>query len=177
MFPPRYRGCLRGKSWYCVEVVEFMGHRNVRGLHETTFEITREDDLTPRGDCIIGVRASKALRDFSDCFKSLVRSGSTRVHVLVVTEDGHMDVVSGWGSEALTYEDPTRIIVRRSSYVSDSTAVVRADKAARDLSRALINSLRRGSRAIAVFIAAGPQRAVGDGVREGEEGAGRQARA
>ncbi len=157
---------MREESWYCVEVVEFVGHKNVRAEHETTFEITKEHGLTPRGDCIIGVKANKALKDFSDCFRRLARSSSTRIHVVIVSEDGLVDVASGWGSEGLTYEDPIRIIVRRSSYVSENTAAVRADKAARDLSRALINSLRRGSRAVAVFIAVRSQRAVNDGVRE-----------
>jgi len=156
-------------SWYCVEVVEFVGHENVRAEHETTFEITREPYLTPRGDCIIGVKASKALKDFSDCFKRLVRSSSTRVHVIIVSEDGVVDIVSGWGSEGLTYEDPARIIVRRSSYVSGNTAAIKADKAAKDLSRALINSLRRGSKAVAIFVAASPQRAIDHGVRGREE--------
>lgn len=157
------------EAWYCVEVVEFMGHENVRAEHETTFEITKEHGLTPRGDCIIGVKANKALADFSDCFKDLVRSSSTRVHVVIVSEDGAVDTVSGWGDEGLTYVDRTRIIVRRSSYVSGNTAAVRADKAAKDLSRALINSLRRGSKAVAVFIAVRPQRAVDHGVRGREK--------
>lgn len=160
------------ESWYCVEVVEFVGHENVRAEHETTFEITKEHGLTPRGDCIVGVKASKALKDFSDCFKRLARSGSTRIHVVIATEDGLADLVSGWGNEGLTYEDPTRIIVRRSSYVSGNTAAVRANKAARDLSRALINSLRRGSKAVAIFIAVRPPRAVSDGTRGREEKAG-----
>jgi len=141
------------ESWYCLEVVEFVGHENVRAEHETTLEITREPYLTPRGDCIIGVKASKGLKDFSDCFKRLVRSSSTRVHVIILSEGGVVDTVSGWGSEKLTYDDPVRIIIRRSSYVSGNTAAIRANKAARDLSRALINSLRRGSRAVAIFIA------------------------
>ncbi len=165
------------ESWYCVEVVEFVGHENVRAEHETTFEITTEPYLTPRGDCIIGIKASKALRDFSDCFKKLVRSSSTRIHVVIVSEDGAVDTASGWGSEELTYEDPTRIIVRRSSYVSGNTAVIRANKAARDLNRALINSLRRGSKAVAIFVAVKPQRAVDYGVRGREKKAGQQAHA
>ena len=34
------------------------GHKNVRGTHKTTFEITKDKDLTERGTCIIGVNAS-----------------------------------------------------------------------------------------------------------------------
>ena len=33
------------------------GHENIRGVHKTTFEFTKEKELTLKGDCIIGVNA------------------------------------------------------------------------------------------------------------------------
>ncbi|MEM3095074.1 MAG: DUF371 domain-containing protein, partial [Nitrososphaera sp.] len=43
--------------------VIFYGHPNVQSLHGKTVEITKDEHLTLRGDCIIGVRASKACAD------------------------------------------------------------------------------------------------------------------
>ncbi|MFX1265712.1 MAG: DUF371 domain-containing protein, partial [Promethearchaeota archaeon] len=37
------------------------GHANVTGSHQTTVEITSESTLTPRGTCIVGIRADKTL--------------------------------------------------------------------------------------------------------------------
>ncbi|HRX33916.1 MAG TPA: DUF371 domain-containing protein, partial [Methanoregulaceae archaeon] len=31
------------------------GHHNIRGTHRSTFQVTTETDLSPRGDCVIGV--------------------------------------------------------------------------------------------------------------------------
>ncbi|HID73268.1 TPA: DUF371 domain-containing protein [Candidatus Micrarchaeota archaeon] len=47
------------------DVVTARGHPNIRAEHETTFEVTTEPSLTPRGDCIVGVQADKAASDLS----------------------------------------------------------------------------------------------------------------
>ncbi len=138
---------------FLIEIVEFKGHENVRATHETTFEITREDYLTPRGDCIIGVSANKALADFSDEFKEYARNDDTKLIIVLISEKGNYDVIEAFGSNRLTYEDNTRIIVRRSNYVSANTAAIKASKAAKDLNRKLINDFRRGCKGIALFIA------------------------
>ena len=146
-------------EWFCVEVVEFRGHENVRATHRTTIELTREPEVTPRGDCIIGVRASKGLAGFRDGFKSLVRRPGARVVALITDSLGHADVVSGFGDPGLSYRDPDRIIIRRSGYIAPNTAMVRACKSAKDLSRDLINSLKEGVRGVAIFVVMVPAQA------------------
>ncbi len=139
-------------SWFSFEVVRFRGHPNVRATHTTTFEITKEDYLTPRGDCIIGVSADKSLADFNDTFKKLAASDrSTLVIVIAVEGIGH-DVIVARGSSNLTYSDKTKIIVRKSAYTSPNTAGIRASKAAADLNKNLINGLRKGKEGIALFL-------------------------
>ncbi len=140
-------------KWFCVEVVEFKGHENVRATHKTTIEITREEYLTPKGDCIIGVKASKGLKDFSECFKELARRSTSRLMAVIIDSEGHMDIIKGEGSPELSFSDPVKMIIRRSSYASPNTVMINADKAARDLSRDLIKSLRKGVSAVAIFIA------------------------
>jgi len=56
------------------EVIHCRGHENVKATHRSTLEITTEDFLTPRGDCIICVSADKSLRDLSDDFKEALRT-------------------------------------------------------------------------------------------------------
>ena len=140
-------------SWYCLEVIEFKGHKNIQALHRTTFEITKDKELTPRGDCIIGVSANKALKDFNEKFKDFVRDDKVRIYIILLTENGAIDMVKAWGSKALTYDDTTKVVVRRSNYVAGSTAAVKSDKAAKDLSRELIQDLKRGVKGLALFIA------------------------
>lgn len=136
-------------SW---EFFKVRGHRNVRALHERSLEFTKEGFLTERGDCIVGISSTKALRDFNQSFKELAGRSSSLIITLIVGTNGDYDVVVGRGREGLTYSDDVRIIIRKSDYVSGNTAVVRADKAARDLNRGLVNYLRGdGSEALVIM--------------------------
>ena len=56
----------------------FYGHPNVRCLHQRTIEVTTDSHLTLRGDCIIGVRASKACKDLNDLLKSRIQDDHAR---------------------------------------------------------------------------------------------------
>ncbi|MEM1619145.1 MAG: DUF371 domain-containing protein [Fervidicoccaceae archaeon] len=128
---------------FVVEVVRARGHPNIRAEHEGTLEITRDEDLTPRGDCIIGVSADKAARDLSPRLKGLLREG--RPLLVVLAAGGFVDFLECSGSPELELSDPERIVVRRSGYIEPSTLCVRASKAARDIDRRLVASLRSGS--------------------------------
>jgi len=135
------------------EVLMISGHKNVRATHKTTLEFTKEDYLTERGDCIVGISATKALKDFNTSFKELARRPTSVVITMILTPNGIYDVIVGRGDERLTYEDDVRIIIRRSDYVCRATAAVRSDKAAIDLKRDLINYLRfEGSKALVIML-------------------------
>ncbi|HIP75502.1 MAG TPA: DUF371 domain-containing protein, partial [Thermococcus paralvinellae] len=41
------------------EIIHCYGHENIKATHKSTLEITKEDFLTPRGDCIICIKADK----------------------------------------------------------------------------------------------------------------------
>jgi hypothetical protein len=47
-----------------IEKINAVGHPNVLATHEKTIEITKEDFLTPTGDCIIGINADKYTGSF-----------------------------------------------------------------------------------------------------------------
>ncbi len=136
-----------------MEVFKVRGHRNVRATHERSLEFTKEDFLTERGDCIVGVSSTKALKDFNNSFKELVRRPTSLVVTLIIGANGSYDIVVGRGSGGLTYEDDVRIIIRKSNYVSGNTAAINSDKAAKDLNRGLIKYLRRdGSEALVIML-------------------------
>jgi len=64
--------------------ISFTGHGNIRSLHQKTIEITRDSDLTPRGDCIVGVNASSACRDLPDDLKARLRDPQATVRRSIV---------------------------------------------------------------------------------------------
>jgi len=57
---------------------------------------------------------------------------------------GKVETVRGWGHPSLALDHPTDMVVRKSSFLCGRTLAVRADKAARDLSREFVRELRRG---------------------------------
>lgn len=119
------------------------GHRNIRALHPTTIEVTREETLTPRGDCIIAVSSEKGLRDLNRDLLERVRQGW--YVALVIEVGGLRDWVVGLGDPRLGLGDPVRIVVRKSLFIDNKTLMVRADKAARDIDRRLVKRARDSS--------------------------------
>jgi len=123
------------------ERIKAYGHPNIKGTHRTTFEITTEEELTLRGDCIIGVKADKSAADLSNEFKQLVRRKNT-ITVIVLKVDEYRDIVLATGHPNLMLTDEQKIIVRRSTYIEPATVAVNANKAARDIDRKLVEKLR-----------------------------------
>ncbi len=119
------------------------GHENVTSLHKSTFEITKDAEIGPTADCIIGVDMDKTMLNFPSEFKERIANSDTKIKVELKTENG-FDEITGWGHEDLTLTHPTDIVIRKSDYVCSRTLMIRADKAARDLDADLIGDLKNG---------------------------------
>lgn len=117
------------------------GHKNVTSLHKSTFEITKDAEIGPTADCIIGVDMDRTMINFPQEFKDKIASSQTKILVELETENG-FDRISGWGHEDLTLTHPTDIVIRKSDYTCPRTLMIMADKAARDLDRDLICDLK-----------------------------------
>jgi len=135
-----------------LDVVSFKGHPNVRATHKTTLEITKENYLTPRGDCIIGVSADKGLADLNQELKQIIRSRNSVILILLVDESGEYDLIVGRGDPRLELSDDRRIIIRKSAHVSRNTLAINSTKSAADIKRSLIENLRRGVNARAYIV-------------------------
>lgn len=124
-----------------VEKLIAQGHPNILGTHRTTFEFTKDRTLSRRGDCIIGVNASRAPSDLSSEFKQACMRDDAKITVNLEAS-GVKEIVHGLGSHDLSYEHTEEMVARKSSYVSDRTIMIQADKAAIDLNRRLIQVLK-----------------------------------
>jgi hypothetical protein len=123
------------------EIVRCRGHRNVRGTHPSTFEVTREEDLTLWGDCIIGVGADKGAADLDPDFSRLLRDD--RALLLTVLRAGACETrISSRGAAGLTLTHPLDLVWRKSSYIDGRTVGISSDQAAVQLPRMLIQRLR-----------------------------------
>ncbi len=123
------------------------GHENVLSTHPTTLEFTKDDSLTPKGDCILGVCATKGLSEFSDEFKKKIKDEKVKV-IVDIEACGVKDVVSGFGYPDITLSDAKDIVIRKSGFVCGRTLCVHADKAAADVDKRIVEHLKKaGSKA------------------------------
>jgi len=134
------------------EIVYAHGHANIQSSNRTTFEVTKEIFLTKRGDCIIAVGANKGAADLNPKFKEA--AGNERARMMITIEVGdEVETVNAWGSHQLSFTHSTDLVVRRSNYVCSRTLAIRADKAAKDLSRRLVEKLRNPNQKVKITLA------------------------
>ena len=141
------------------ELIRAHGHINVQSTNKTTFEITKEDYLTKRGDCIIAVGATKGAIDLNQRFKAAARSQDARITIKIEV-NGEKETVTAWGNPKLSFTHPTDLVVRKSDYICGRTLAVRADKAACDLSRRLIEKLRNPNQKVKITLTVEDTRAT-----------------
>ncbi|MDZ5810971.1 DUF371 domain-containing protein [Halorubrum sp. AD140] len=140
-----------------VEVVRASGHEHVSATHPSTFELTTDDWLTPAGDCIVGVAADRAPRDFSSAFREACRNATATIAATIavgepgaasvdLADPAHVDEVVGRGDPDLTLLDDRSMVGRTSGYTDDErTILVDGDSAAADFDRDLVSALADGA--------------------------------
>lgn len=121
------------------------GHENVTSLHKSTFEITTEESLTLKGDCIVGVKSEITLDDLPEELKNLIKTDNQKIE-LFLESDNYSDKIVGYGSSKLTLDHPSDMVCRKSDFTCNRTLMINADKAARDLNKNLIDELKKGSK-------------------------------
>jgi hypothetical protein len=134
-----------------ISIISAHGHKNVRATHESTLEITKESQLLKRGNCIIAVSADKSVADLRNEFKENLRNENAKMTMLI--EAGEVvEVVKAFGSPRLILTHPKEIVVRKSGYICSRTLAIRADKAACDLSRKLVEKLRSSKQKVKITL-------------------------
>ncbi|MEM3383107.1 MAG: DUF371 domain-containing protein [Nitrososphaerales archaeon] len=135
-----------------MDIVEFFGHPLIRATHKTTFEITKEKEISLRGDCIIGVKANKSCRDLDDRLKKLI-NGNVPIKITIQVGE-YVFEAKGMGHPSLTLTDDKDIVVRKSNYICPRTLAIKSDKAAIDIPRYIIlmlnNSNTKGKMVISI---------------------------
>ena len=121
--------------------VVFRGHHNVLSYHKKSIEITREGDLSPKGDCIIGVSSNKGCGHLDQRLRHALRKKNTRVKMEIIVNNKSF-VISGRGDSELTASDTKDIVIRKSSFCCPRTLSVFCDKAASDIPDGIVRDLR-----------------------------------
>ena len=137
-------------SFNCEKILAY-GHKNIRAKHRTTLEITKNEYITPKGDCIIAVSANKSLNDLNSKFKEeLSKKGSKLVIFIKVGE--LTNVINAFGTSKLNLTHPEDIVIRKSNYICNRTLAIHADKSAFDLENEIVEKLKNPKQKIEIML-------------------------
>lgn len=121
------------------EIIAY-GHPNVRATHKTTMQVTRDEEIGIRADCVIGVRANKSVSDIGpELRKHLLEGGEIEI-LLIVREQAFKLRAQGSGNLKLSNQRDS--VIRKSSYIDDRTLAIRASASSHDLPRDMVKLLR-----------------------------------
>ncbi|MBM4240673.1 MAG: DUF371 domain-containing protein [Euryarchaeota archaeon] len=119
------------------------GHFNVTSNHKSTFEITKDKRIRKSADCIIGVSSEISMKDFPGEIREAIKNENTIIKLQLLTENAK-DEIKGYGHDLLTLNHPTDIVCRKSQFKCNRTLMIKADKAAIDLKKELVEDLKKG---------------------------------
>lgn len=126
------------------EIIRCHGHKNILGLHKSTFEITKETELSPKGDCIIAVGADKGAIDLSPEFRRAISNETAILRTTLTCGELSVTILS-YGASGITLTHPTDLVWRRSSFVCPRTIAVYSDHTASLIPREIITALQSGA--------------------------------
>ncbi len=141
------------ESIVATDELEAYGHPNIRATHRSTLEITKDKSLTPRGDCILGVSATKSASELSEELKDSLRRGHLLVVILLVPGTELFDYFTAKGSPSLLFTDSRSLVIRKSDYIDGRTIAIHSSKAAKDIRRDLVEELKNTSARLRVIFA------------------------
>ena len=124
------------------------GHQNIRGTHKTTFEFTKDEELSLKGDCIIGVKSNfdkENLKKFIQGMhgnKLKIRLESAPLNQKII------DTIECDLNEE--FNGDRELVIRKTNYISGKTLAMNSNKAACELSRELIDFLKKAANKIIV---------------------------
>ncbi|MDP3065652.1 MAG: DUF371 domain-containing protein [Methanobacteriaceae archaeon] len=119
------------------------GHPNVTSRHRSTFEVTSDSQIGKTADCIIGVSSEADMDDIPLKIKEALKNENQIVKMILKTENSQ-DEIYGYGHPLLTLDHPTDMVCRTSDHTCSRTLMIRANKAACDLKKELIEDIRKG---------------------------------
>ena len=123
------------------EEILFKGHANIQSLHSRTIEITKEKELTLRGDCIIGVNANKSCKDLSDKIKENIKKNHSYVEIELIVEPFSF-IIKGSGHNDLLLTNSKDIVLRKSKFICDRTLSINCDYGSSEIPRDIVNTLK-----------------------------------
>lgn len=119
----------------------FRGHANVLSFHKKSVEITRDGDLSHRGDCIIGVGSNKGCGHLDQRLRHAIGKDGAEIRMEIIVDELSF-MILGRGNCDLLALDKRDIVIRKSSFCCPRTLSVSCDKAASDIPSDMVEKLK-----------------------------------
>lgn len=128
------------------------GHGNIRATHKTTLEFTKDRSLTKKGDCIVGINSDFELNGVRD-FISRIKDSNCSIRITIKANIKNRIIEEEIGCIVnKNFSDSREMVIRKSGYADKRTFAISADKAASDISRAIVDGLKNPGSKIEVLI-------------------------
>ncbi|MBD3203979.1 DUF371 domain-containing protein [Candidatus Woesearchaeota archaeon] len=128
------------------------GHPNIQSIHKNTVEFTKDDYVTKRGDCILGINADFSLKKLTKLAK---RTNKVKV---IISIDNFSDFFTAQTNP--DFDDSHELVIRKSSFLSKRTFGICANKAAVDIDRRIVEKLKdKDSEAVVKIVEAENEKA------------------
>jgi uncharacterized protein len=105
------------------------GHREIRANHETTFEFTKDDFVTWKGNCICGIKSTFDKKELQKVGEKVGAEGKL---LIKITADGVVEEIIADYNEF--YDDDHEFVVRKSDFLDNRTLAFNTNKASIDFS-------------------------------------------
>jgi len=119
----------------------FHGHPNILSFHKRSVEITRDGDLSRRGDCIIGVGSNKGCGLLDQRLRNAIGTDSAQIRMEIIVDELSF-IIIGRGNCDLLALDKRDIVIRKSRFCCPRTLSVSCDKAASDIPSEMVKRLK-----------------------------------
>ncbi len=133
-----------------LEKIYAFGHENILCTHNKTIEITKDNYLTVKGNCILGINASMACKDLNSKLKSQIRKG--KKFKISIRSGEIFDFFLGYGDDKLTLLSDKDMVFRKSNFICDRTVLINCNKSSNELHRDLIKEIKNYGKRIVITI-------------------------
>ncbi len=125
------------------------GHPNILATHKTTFEFTKDAELTLKGDCIVGIKADFDLNKIKQFIKNC-KNNNVTITIKTTSKPKIKETINAELNP--NFNNDEEFVIRKTDFVSERTFAINSNKAAFELKKDLINFLKKKENKISVII-------------------------
>lgn len=143
------------------------GHPNILATHKTTLEFIEDEELSLKGDCIVGVKADFDLEKLKQFIKTIKNrrflghrkfekfsseTKKNRIKIIIETISKPKIKEKIFAQLNPDFNSNKELVIRKTNFISKRTFAIKANKAAFELNKALIDFLREKENKIIVIV-------------------------